>query len=452
MRFSSAGVRLIAGSLGIFVLACAAQQQQAAAAAVACSSTITTVQGSVRSYQRVASPSVPHSPQWGWTRLAYGNSEVCLANLLRDVTLFPNSQATVPIYESNDVNRQTVTRLVLGVQALGADSWHYWSNLANTRNKAWGNNAAFDKSKVSVIVPQFIRQADKDAGAATPTDLWFGPDDYGYGGYALGPASVGASAYSTLDVLDALIRWIEARYPNVQRIVLVGHSLGAQLIQRYGLLRRDGQGTRARLDYVIMNAGSYAYPLPARPMAVDVAKCPNYDTWPFGFAVASAVPRYAATDLARLGRKGLTTRFAGRNVHILLGSEDYASGTTKCEALVQGSYHLSRGRFYATAIVNATGTQAAYNAAGGNTRFKSSVGRGQAGLPAPWTYDIVSGCAHVQECMYQSDAGVKRLMLDGYASSASSSSSSSRRRRARSPRDFATAEQDREEEEEEEEA
>ncbi|KAL9939832.1 hypothetical protein V8E36_001649 [Tilletia maclaganii] len=392
----------------------------AASAQSQCKSPIITVQGSVRSYQMADNPEMPHSPEWGWTRLAQGNTEICFANLLRNVQLFAGSQATVPIYESNDVDFSQVTRVVLGVQAKGADSWHYWTNLANTRNKAWGNNAGFDKSKVSVVVPQFVRTEDKNAGAAVSTDLWWDADNYGFGGSALGPSYLGAASISTLDVLDKLIDWIEARYPKVERIVLVGHSLGAQLIQRYAYVRRDGQSTRARLDYAIMNPGSYVYPMRPRPRPVNTSSCPKFDTWPFGLsstASPSTIPPYFSADVARLGRKGLNARAGTRNAHILLGSEDNASGTDWCEALVQGSSHRMRGRFYVEAVVNATGTRAAYDAAGGRSRFGSSVGRGQAGLPPAWTYDIVPGCPHDQECMYQSDIGIKRIMLDGYSSS-----------------------------------
>ncbi|KAE8236032.1 hypothetical protein A4X13_0g9288, partial [Tilletia indica] len=257
-----------------------------------------------------------------------------------------------------------------------------------------------------------------DAGAAIDSDLWWDAKTYGYGGSAVGPTSSGSSGISTLDVLDSTIAWIEARYPKVQRIVLVGHSLGAQFIQRYGLLRRDGQGTRARLDYIIMNPGSFAYPVQTRPMPVNTSSCPTFDTWPYGFASPTSVPPYSAADLARLGKQGLHTRFATRNVHIALGSDDYASGTKRCEPLTQGSDRLSRGRFYTAAVINATGGTAAYTAAGGDNRFNSSVGRGQAGLPALWTYDIIPGCAHSQECMYKSTLGIKRIMLDGFSATA----------------------------------
>ncbi|KAE8215094.1 hypothetical protein CF327_g1607 [Tilletia walkeri] len=412
MRITSSFVALLGSSL-LFAHTAGAQ-------ATKCQTPATTVQGSVRPYASVGLPNVAHTPAFGWTRLPAGNTEICLANLLRNEKIFPgNNKLTVPIYESNDVDRSQVTRVVLGVQALGADGWHYWTNLANTRNKAWGNNAAFDKSKVSIVLPQFLRQADKDAGAAIDSDIWWNPDTYGYGGSAVGPTSLGSSGISTLDVLDSTIAWIEARYPKVQRIVLVGHSLGGQLLQRYGLLRHDGQSTRSRLDFIIMNAATYAYPVKARPVPFNASSCPTFDTWPFGFASPSSLPPYSAADYGRLGTKGLHTRFATRNVHIALGSNDLGSGTKLCESLAEGNYHLSRGRFYTAALINATGGAAAYTAAGGNNRFKSSVGRGQAGLPAPWTYDIISGCSHSQECMYQSKTGIQRIMLDGFSATAS---------------------------------
>ncbi|KAL9939831.1 hypothetical protein V8E36_001648 [Tilletia maclaganii] len=416
MRLSSA-LLLIASALPLLATAQAQAQAQQQQQQQTCTSTITTVQGSARSYQMVDSPIMPHSQDWGWDRLAEGNTEVCLANLYRNIKIFPGSSATVPIYESNDVDLSQVTRVILGVQAKGADSWHYWTNLANTRNKAWGNNASFDKGKVSIVVPQFIRQQDKDAGAAVSTDLWFDDATYGFGGYAIGgPPGSDPTSISSLDVLDRLIDWIEARYPSVKRIVLVGHSRGAELISRYAYLRHDAQSTKARLDFVFMNAGTYPYSYRWRPVGVNSTDCPDFDTWPWGFAASAnpdTIPPYAAADHAKLGRKGLLARFASRNVHLLLGNRDLGGGTGKCEAFAQGKGHWNRGRFFAESVINGTGAKAwaEYNRVGGRERFKSSVEHGQGGLPATWTYDVTT-CSHDQECMYQSDAGIQRIMLD----------------------------------------
>ncbi|CAD6919862.1 unnamed protein product, partial [Tilletia controversa] len=134
MRFTST----LATVLGSSLLLALSIGTTAAQAGSGCTTQVNTVKGSVRSYSMVGLPDVPHSQAWGWSRLAAGNTEICLANLLRSERIFPGSSLTVPIYESNDVDRSQVTRVVLGLQAKGADGWHYWTNLANTRNKAWG--------------------------------------------------------------------------------------------------------------------------------------------------------------------------------------------------------------------------------------------------------------------------------------------------------------------------
>src|SRR3984893_19299219 len=75
------------------------------------------------------------------------------------------------------------------------------------------------------------------------------------------PAPAPASSFEVLDAL--LARLADRRlFPNLNQVVVAGHSGGAQVVQRYAIagkgelaLTRQGIGVR----YVVANPSSYAY-------------------------------------------------------------------------------------------------------------------------------------------------------------------------------------------------
>lgn len=160
---------------------------------------------------------------------------------------------------------------------------------------------------------------------------------------------------SSFEVLDDLLRTLDdrKRLPSLTRIVLAGHSGGAQLVHRYavlnhidGPLRRDGLALR----YVIANPSSYLYLTNERPRAdgkgyarYERGICPTYNQYKYG---TDKLPAYArGIDGSRL-----FLRYAGRDVVYLLGGADnnpeHRLLDKACGAEAQGATRLARGTGY----------------------------------------------------------------------------------------------------------
>ncbi len=185
-----------------------------------------------------------------------------------------------------------------------------------------------------VVVPQFLAGVDVAAHGLPDRTLRWSLTGWMAGDRAEGPAGTGA-----FTVLDALMARLAERLPALSRLVVAGHSGGAQMVQRYALLGDD----RPRARYVVANPSSYAFLDAARPAPTD--GCADYDRWRYGLA---GLPAYAGGWTP----EALAARYAARDVAYLLGAEDtdpaHPALDTSCAARTQGPHRRARGEaFYA---------------------------------------------------------------------------------------------------------
>jgi hypothetical protein len=166
---------------------------------------------------------------------------------------------------------------------------------------------------------------------------------------------------SSFEVLDDLLKKVGDRQamPNVQDVVMAGHSAGAQMLQRYAVLNRmDGTLKSAGVEvrYVIANPSSYLYFTRDRPKdegarigPYDPGQCPDFDHYKYGLDQMPADLR-GLEPRGRAGAVELARRYAQRNVTYLLGQADnnpeHRLLDKNCEAEAQGSTRLARGRGY----------------------------------------------------------------------------------------------------------
>ncbi|MEH3023009.1 MAG: alpha/beta hydrolase [Pseudomonas oryzihabitans] len=218
------------------------------------------------------------------------------------------------------------------------------------RSGETATQAAGASADTLVIAPQFLNEQDVERHRL-PDDLlrWQGNAWMG-GEPALGPQPL-----SSFAVFDALLAHLADRrlLPNLQEVVIAGHSGGGQVVQRYAVL---GQGEKPlaasgiRLRFVIANPSSYAYFDANRPddqgrpaPFTGAARCPDFDTWKYGM---QGLPAYAG------GRPAATLeqRYAGLNITYLLGAKDtdpaHPALDKSCAAEAQGAYRLVRGLNY----------------------------------------------------------------------------------------------------------
>ena len=113
------------------------------------------------------------------------------------------------------------------------------------------------------------------------------------------------------------------------------------MLARYAVVMHTQAGPPVR--FLIANAGTYLYPITARPVQLE---CPKFNRWKYGLNNA---PPYVtgAADILKV--------FAARKVTLLLGTKDKkASGILdqSCAAQTQGRNRFERGRNFAQMLTS----------------------------------------------------------------------------------------------------
>ncbi|MFJ3054642.1 hypothetical protein [Herbaspirillum sp. NPDC087042] len=199
-----------------------------------------------------------------------------------------------------------------------------------------------------LLAPNFM--AHKDPGLLPDMPIW------GSDAWMQGDASNrGVTGITSFQALDDLLRWLAApgRFPDLHEVVLIGHSAGAQLMQRYALLNNLTEGLQQagiHLRYVISSPSSYLYLSPERPQGEDFVTpaaqaCPHYDDYRYGLGQP---PAYLAQQ--HLDGRQLFARYAARDVRYLVGARDidpqHRFLDRSCGAALQGATRMARQMAY----------------------------------------------------------------------------------------------------------
>jgi pimeloyl-ACP methyl ester carboxylesterase len=176
-----------------------------------------------------------------------------------------------------------------------------------------------NRRDVIVVAPRFLNGLDRVHGEGIL--VWKG-NEWGEGGSSREPVG---SHVSSFEAIDALI----AHYRQVSHVFLIGHSMGAQLVQRYTILGagRPAASPHMQIDYIVMNPSTFLF-LNDRPYKYGL-----YDR-------QAIVP--AAYTPAHYQTADLIQRLSRRHVHYLNGSNDKGVGDDREEAMRQGANRLAR--------------------------------------------------------------------------------------------------------------
>lgn len=190
-----------------------------------------------------------------------------------------------------------------------------------------------------IVAPQFLTLRDArthdlpTAILAWDEAAWMGGDP------AANPAPV--SSFAALDgILGRLAD--RALFPRLARILVVGHSGGGQVVQRYAVLSNRPEVWR----YVVANSSSYAWFGPERPTGEgfaipDAGRFPGYDDWKYGMNGRPDLGGSASVA-------ALEARYVARDIVYLLGREDRDPAHPALDrapgAMAQGANRLERGR------------------------------------------------------------------------------------------------------------
>ena len=267
--------------------------------------------------------------------------EIADQRLLLDT---PDGKGELPIYADHAIEAASpdVTKVLIIIHGTLRNADAYYAAGEELLAKA-GDLA----DGTMVVAPQFLIGPDVDAFSLNAQTLAWTQNGWKGGEAARQPAPI-----SSFAALDALLKHFADRrlYPSLKTIVVMGHSAGAQLVQRYAVAAREIEDlTSAGISvrYLVANPSSYLYFDNERPALQDqqagLASCPKATQWRYGLAGA---PPYVSTQDPKL----LENRYAARNVVYLLGQADTNPYThfidRSCGAMAQGPYRLARGLTY----------------------------------------------------------------------------------------------------------
>ncbi len=190
-----------------------------------------------------------------------------------------------------------------------------------------------------MIAPQFVERSEIEGQSVGPQTLYWNGQWPG-GSDALAPAPI-----SSYDVFDAIIERLsdERRFPHSREIVLIGHSAGGQIVQRYAIVGKAPEldsGSRIPVHLVVSNRSSYLYLSDWRP--VPQHNCSDFNEWRYGLKGA---PRYVEGSPAQLDE-----RYARRRVTYLMGTADTNPKEDdldqSCGGEAQGPYRFARAEYF----------------------------------------------------------------------------------------------------------
>jgi len=295
---------------------------------------------------------------------------------------------------SLDLRNDNVRRALIMVHGTNRNADHYFSTAVAATFLA----GALDDSVV--IAPRIASAAGncRDTLAADEVSWSCTGDSWRSGGAAASHPDL-----TSFDFVDQVLKKLANKsvFPNMQRIVVAGHSAGGQFVARYQMANRVHDTLGVAVSYVVANPSSYAWPDSTRPQPVDdgapenakgawetekvhttfsygafdAAACANYNRWPAGLQNRSS--GYTATMTDEQLKKQLvsrpTTFLFGQVDTLPLGGFD-----SSCPAMAQGATRRARGEAYVKYI---------------NER-----------LGAKHNVQIVSECGHNDRCVYTTDA------------------------------------------------
>ncbi|KAI5236520.1 hypothetical protein E4T42_09446 [Aureobasidium subglaciale] len=275
-----------------------------------------------------------------------------------------NNNLTLVNYQSLGRNNKRVVgsnikRAVIIVHGLNRDAGTYMANMISALSQVT-NDPNINADSVVINAPSFPNGDDKNitypywdyppgakkkasGGAQSFTNLlvWKASQWAGGGTNQYPTKSIGVSSY---DVLDQLIQYYgdKSVFPNINQIVIAGHSLGAQTVQRYAAVGKplSSMGVSVPVTYWIANPNSLVWLNSSRPLST--ANCADYDEWRDGLAAYAAYPSVYNTGLVASGSSAVIANYQAKNKAYARGTQDTGDDSSTCAPFTTGGNRNER--------------------------------------------------------------------------------------------------------------
>nr|WP_315418462.1 hypothetical protein [uncultured Pseudomonas sp.] len=233
----------------------------------------------------------------------------------------------------------SIERAVVILHGVQRDGDEYFK----TGRKLLGN-ARLQNTSTLLLAPNFLTPTD--SGISDDMPLW--PRDKWMHGIE---SQYGHKGIPAFQVLDDLVAYLSdrQRYPALKEIVMVSHSAGAQLMQRYAVMNDLDGGLKAHglsIRYVVASPSSYVYFEDSRLQdgafkPVVTIMCPSYSRYRYGL---DGAPAYLLKQ--HLTSRQVFARYAARDITYLVGAQDNNPTSrvldSSCGASYQGGTRLDR--------------------------------------------------------------------------------------------------------------
>jgi hypothetical protein len=271
---------------------------------------------------------------------------------------------SLPFCTTHQIDRPdpAIERIVFSIHGVGTNAETYFRSMVEAAEQVPGALA-----RTLIIAPQLMTRAYAETVPLGPTDLFWETGSGRFWGGLSGSSEAHPrpAAISSFEMMDRLLEHLvePGRFPNLEMIVLAGHSGGGQFTNRYAAatifdhaaLERRG----IRIRYIVSNPSSYVYLSAERvvpgvrtrdefavPPAEMVEACPGFDRYGTGLQDLGEEWSY----IAAVGVERIRQQYGTREVVYLMGTDDSdpqgAALARGCEAMLQGAHRLERGITY----------------------------------------------------------------------------------------------------------
>lgn len=279
---------------------------------------------------------------------------------------------------NKDRDSSSIKRLVVVFPAYYRDSWNQLNMVGNAFSVA-KKKFNVDDSSVAIGSLLYLNSDDKKSGSVEDDWVYYEGDNWSVGGMSRGPGNFSLTSFT---VTDRFISKLRGDFPNLEKIMVIGHSLGAQTTHRYAITKSDDNDDI--MSFWIGNPGSYTYFNSDRPE--QVGNCDDVNKFPNGITDTSTLP----VSARKRSSDDMTQAFLNRRVHFAQGLNDNGISSGACDSMAQGHNRLERSAFY---------VQHAAKVNGGS-------------YPDSWTMDYIEGVSHQDYPMFAADANAYRIFVD----------------------------------------
>jgi hypothetical protein len=237
-------------------------------------------------------------------------------------------------FQSHDIDtvNPDIEKAIITIHGSTRNGGTYYKSVARMAKRLGLEKSTF------VLSPNFKERGDSVIRGEYIYNAW-GFD------WWVGNNSIDSSSTSSFEVIDLLVEKFanKTKFPNINSIVITGHSAGGHLTQRYALGSViENKYSDIKFKYVVTNPGTYAYLNKFRPVAghrgqfeIPRVRC-AYNNYKYGMDKRNQY----------MNKNKLNTmieNFLSRDVVYLLGEDDIGDVEQSCEAQVQGPNRFLRG-------------------------------------------------------------------------------------------------------------